>query len=143
MPAYAEVHVELGDFAEARTIAAECLSKAETKELARVKIAAEQVGMFIRLYSGERGSNWSEDAQRVAQEAINVLTGTDAHDELSNSYRLIALVHQNAGRLDEAGTTIGLVAEHARLAVTSAWSREAVLVYHSARSSVRLRCRTP
>ena len=116
LPAYAEVHVELGDFAEARTIAAECLSKAETKELARVKIAAEQVGMFIRLYSGERGRNWSEDAQRVAQEAINVLTGTDAHDELSNSYRLIALAHQNAGRLDEAGTTIGLVAEHARLA---------------------------
>ena len=65
------MQVELGDFAEARTIAAECLSKAETKELARVKIAAEQVGMFIRLYSGERGSNWSDDAQRVAQEAIN------------------------------------------------------------------------
>ena len=116
LPAYAEVHVELGDFAEARTIAAECLSKAQAKELARVKIAAEQVGMFIRLYSGERGSNWSDDAQRVAQEAITVLTGTDAHDELSNSYRLIALVHQNAGRLDEAATTIGLVAEHARLA---------------------------
>jgi len=83
--------------------------------LPRVKAAAELIGMLVRLYSGDRG-NWSEDAERVAREAIDALRSEEAHDELANAHRLLALALQNGGRLAQAAEEIRQVIEHARKA---------------------------
>ena len=78
-----------------------------------MKLAGELIGMFIRLYSGEQGG-WSNDSKRVADLVIETLRNEDAHEELANGYRLLALVHQNGGRLEEAIEAIKLVTFHAR-----------------------------
>ena len=105
LPAYAEVLMELGEFASARSVLVEASQLAASGGFPRVSHAAALVGMLVRLYSGEPG-NWSSDAQAVAESAIGALRSQEAPDELANAYRLIALVHQIAGRHAEAATAI-------------------------------------
>jgi tetratricopeptide (TPR) repeat protein len=112
LPTYAEVLMELGEYGEARTVLSEASSVAESP---RVKVAAELIGMLIRLSSGDRG-NWSEDARDLAERAVATLNLEEAHDELATAYRVLALAHQHGGRLEEAATAIEQLISHARRA---------------------------
>ena len=115
LPPFAEVLMELGDFAEARSIVDDVMTAADQGSLPRVKIAAQLVRMLVQLYSGEQG-NWSEDAQRLAKEAIPLLEREEAHEELANGWRVIALVHHMAGHHVQAAAALDRVIEYARQA---------------------------
>jgi len=115
LPVYGEVLMELGKFAEARSVLNEAASAAESIGIPRIKAAAQIVAMLVRLHSAEE-RNWSEEASRVARDAIAALQKEDANDELATAYRLLALSHQNRGELAQAAEAIEQVTRFARLA---------------------------
>jgi class 3 adenylate cyclase/tetratricopeptide (TPR) repeat protein len=115
LPAFAEVLMELGNFAEARSIVNDVMTVADHGARPRVKIAAQLVGMLVQLYSGEQ-RNWSEDAQRLAKEALPLLEREQAHEELANGWRVLALVHHMGGHHVQAAAALDRVIEYARQA---------------------------
>ncbi|MEO7336648.1 MAG: adenylate/guanylate cyclase domain-containing protein [Caldimonas sp.] len=115
LPELAEVHLELGQFAEARALAEQAEGAARRVANHRVEAAALLVRMLIRLHSGEAG-NWSEATLHLTTQTIPTLEREGAHAELGKAWRLVALVQQIAGRLGEASEAITKVVTHARLA---------------------------
>ncbi len=113
LPVYGEALMEIGEFARARIVLADATEAAERLANPRALAAARLVLMFVRLHSGEQG-NWSVEAEAVASESIPVLERLAADEELANAWRLMALVHQNAGRHAKAATAIERVIVHAR-----------------------------
>jgi hypothetical protein len=61
LPELAEVQLELGKFAEARSIVDEASTIAESRGSDRAKAAAELVRLLLRLHGGELG-DWSDAA---------------------------------------------------------------------------------
>jgi predicted ATPase/class 3 adenylate cyclase len=115
LPTHAEVLMELGEFAEARATLGEALRAADQLKLPLVTASAQIVGMLVRLHNQDEG-NWSAEAQAVAESAIETLAPAQADEELAVAYRLLALAHQNAGRMQAAISAIEQVANHARRA---------------------------
>jgi tetratricopeptide (TPR) repeat protein len=115
LPELAEVLMELGDFEPSRSLLAEAAAEAERCDRPRVKAAAHLVRLLVRLFSREPG-NWSEETLRLPAEIIPRLQADGAHDELAKAWRLIAMTHQIAGRLEQAGEAIAMVIDHARQA---------------------------
>jgi ATP/maltotriose-dependent transcriptional regulator MalT len=70
--------------------------------------------MFVRLYSGEQHSDWSDEALHVAHELIPVLEGEGADAELATAWRLVVLVHGIAGRFSQVGEAVERSIVHAR-----------------------------
>ncbi|MEO5844728.1 MAG: AAA family ATPase, partial [Caldimonas sp.] len=115
LPELGEVLLELGQFADARTVVDEPLERAKSAGNKRVEASALLVRMLVRLHSGESGS-WSDAALELTTTIIPLLEQQEAHGELGKAWRLVAMVHQIAGRFGEAGETIAKVIKHARLA---------------------------
>jgi len=115
LPELGEVLLELGQFADARTVVDEPLERAKSAGNKRVEASALLVRMLVRLHSGESGS-WSDAALELTTTVIPLLEQQEAHGELGKAWRLVAMVHQIAGRFGEAGETIAKVIKHARLA---------------------------
>ena len=108
-----EALMELGDFAEARGVLAEAVAAAEAQGNHRVRIAAQLVGMLVRLYSAEAG-DWSDATLRLARESIPQLEAETAHAELAMAWRLISFVHGVAGRYRQLAEPLGRWRKHAR-----------------------------
>ncbi len=115
LPELGEVLLELGQFAESRTVVDEALASAKTVGNKRVEASALLARMLVRLHSGESGS-WSDAALELTTTVIPLLEQQEAHAELGKAWRLVAMVQQIAGRLGEASETISKVIKHARLA---------------------------
>jgi len=115
LPELGEVLLELGQFAESRTVVDEALASAKTVGDKRVEASALLARMLLRLHSGESGS-WSDAALELTTTVIPLLERQQAHAELGKAWRLVAMVQQNAGHLGEASETISKVIKHARLA---------------------------
>jgi class 3 adenylate cyclase/tetratricopeptide (TPR) repeat protein len=115
LPELGETLMELGDFAESRTVLAEAIGTAERAGNERLKTAAQLVGMLLRLYSAEPG-DWGAEALRLAEEAIPLLEREDAHDEIANAWRVIGFAHGIAGRYGRVGDAVAKCIAHARLA---------------------------
>jgi class 3 adenylate cyclase/tetratricopeptide (TPR) repeat protein len=114
LPELGEVLLELGQFAEARTVVEEALATAKSVGNRRVEASALLARMLVRLHSGESG-NWSDGAVELTTMVIPLLEEQSAHAELGKAWRLVAMVQQIAGRLGEASETISKVIHHARL----------------------------
>ena len=108
-----EALMELGDFAEARTVLADAVATAQTLGNHRVRIAARLVGMLVRLYSAEAG-DWSDATLRLARESIAELDADAAHAELAMAWRLISFVHGVAGRYRQLEEPLAHWRRHAR-----------------------------
>jgi class 3 adenylate cyclase/tetratricopeptide (TPR) repeat protein len=115
LPELGEVLLELGQFAESRTVVDEALATAKTVGNKRVEASALLARMLVRLHSGESG-NWSDAALELTTTVIPLLEEQGAHAELGKAWRLVAMVQQIAGKLGEASETIAKVIRHARLA---------------------------
>lgn len=115
LPGLGEALMELGEFAAARSVLDEAVAAADRASMPRAKAAAQLVGMLVQLHSGEQG-NWSDDAQRLANEVIPLLEREGIDEELANAWRLIAMAQQIAGRHAQAAEAIERVIEHARRA---------------------------
>ena len=115
LPELGEVLLEMGQFAEAKTVVDQAVVLAEAANNRRVKAAAELVRLLLRLHGGEEGK-WSDAALQLTDETIPALEREEAHAEVARAWRLVALVQQNSGRLGEAATSIAKVVEHARRA---------------------------
>jgi class 3 adenylate cyclase len=115
LPELGEALMELGEFAEARTVLGEAIATAVRSANQRLKAAAQLVEMLVRLYSADSG-NWSNDAMRLTQEAIPLLEREEAHSELARAWRLVQVVHGVAGRHEQALGAVTKVIAHARLA---------------------------
>ena len=118
LPELAEVLLEVGEFAEARSLLAEAESAALHRDDRRLLASAQLIGMFVRLYSGEPG-DWGAEALRVAHEAIAPLERAAAHGELAMAWRLIGFVHGVAGRYAQANAATVHYMDHARQAGNS------------------------
>jgi class 3 adenylate cyclase/tetratricopeptide (TPR) repeat protein len=115
LPELGEVLMELGDFTEMRSVLDRALAEADRHAYGQVKISARLVAMLARLYSGEPGS-WSDEALRLAQEVIPSLEHENAHNELANAWRLVAMTHLISGRHSPFGHAAEKVMLHARMA---------------------------
>lgn len=116
LPPLAEALMSLGDFAGARAALDEALAAADRHGDERVRGAARVQAMFVRLYSGDGGGDWSEASLRVADEVIPVLDRLDASAELAAAWRLVVLVHGIAGRYQKADEAGAKSIAHARRA---------------------------
>jgi tetratricopeptide (TPR) repeat protein len=110
-----EVQMELGDFAEARTVLAEAQTAAERAEIRRIATSAQLLSARLRIYSAEPG-DWSEVALRLANDAIPILEAEAAHPELARAFRLIGFVHGSAARYGQSSDAVIRSMNHARLA---------------------------
>ena len=79
-----------------------------------MKVSAEVVRLLLFRHSGE-AADWEKEATALV-ETIPALAAEDAHAEIAKTWRVVALVQQNSGRLGEAAQSIAKVVEHARLA---------------------------
>jgi tetratricopeptide (TPR) repeat protein len=115
LPELGEVLLELGQFAEARTVVDEALETARAAGNPKIEASARLTRMLVRLHSGESGS-WSDGALELTTDVIPLLERQQAHGELARAWRLVAMVQQIAGQLAKASETIASVIHHARLA---------------------------
>jgi tetratricopeptide (TPR) repeat protein len=116
LPELAETLIGIGDFSAAREVLDEAGRAADACGDHRVKAASALIGMFVRLYSGEQQTDWSEATLRVAHELIPVLQREEAHNELATAWRLVVLVHGIAGHYTLASSAVDHAIHHARLA---------------------------
>jgi tetratricopeptide (TPR) repeat protein len=105
LPELAEVLMDLGDFEPARALLGEAAVGAERFNNSRVRAAAQLVRLLVRLYSGEP-VNWGDETVKLTDETIPMLLRESAHEELAKAWRLIAMTHQIAGRLDRSAEAI-------------------------------------
>ncbi len=115
LPELGETLMELGDFAQARTVLDASLAHAERLNDTRLKAAAMLLRMQVRLYGGEPG-DWGEQTLRVATEAVAALEPLQADAELAIAWRLIGYVHGVAGRYGQVREAATRVVTHARRA---------------------------
>ncbi len=115
LPELGEALMEIGDFAEARSVIDEALSAAERLGDTRLYASARLRRMFVRLYGGEQG-DWSGEALQAAEEAVAALEPLGAHNELAIAWRLTAFVHGVAGRYVQANEATVHYMRHARTA---------------------------
>jgi class 3 adenylate cyclase/tetratricopeptide (TPR) repeat protein len=114
LPELAETLTALGDFAGAKSAIDEALTGAERTGDRRLHASSRLTAMFVRLYSGEQHSDWSDEALHVAHELIPVLEGEGADAELATAWRLVVLVHGIAGRFSQVGEAVERSIVHAR-----------------------------
>jgi tetratricopeptide (TPR) repeat protein len=115
LPELGETLLEIGDFAEARTVLDEAIGEGERRADARLKATAELLRMRVRLFSGEPGE-WSAEILRLADQAIPTLERCGAHGDLARAWRLLAFVHGVAGRYGKSTEAVVESIKHARLA---------------------------
>jgi len=111
LPELGEALMELGEFAEARTV----LDAACAAPDPQLKATAQALRMLVRLYSAEPGE-WSERALGVAHEVIARFESQPAHDALAAAWRLVAVVQGVAGRYREANVAVARALAEARSA---------------------------
>ena len=116
LPELAETLTAVADFAGANAALDEALTAAERTGDHRLHATSRITAMFVRLYSGEQQSDWSDEALRVAHELIPVLESEAADAELATAWRLVVLVHGIAGRFSLATEAVERSIEHARRA---------------------------
>ncbi|HEU5297691.1 MAG TPA: adenylate/guanylate cyclase domain-containing protein [Burkholderiaceae bacterium] len=114
LPELGEVLLDLGQFAEARSLVSEALERAQASGNRTIEASARLARMLVRLHS-EPG-NWSDGVAELTMSVIPLLEQEAAHGELAKAWRLVALAQQNAGHMDQASETIENVIRHARLA---------------------------
>jgi tetratricopeptide (TPR) repeat protein len=110
-----EVLMEVGDFAESRTVLDEAHLAAERTENQRVAASARLFRMRVRFFSAEPG-DWGDATLRTAEETIPLFEAQDAHPELARAWRLIGLVHGIAARYGQSTDAVSRSMTHARLA---------------------------
>jgi class 3 adenylate cyclase/tetratricopeptide (TPR) repeat protein len=114
LPELGETLMGLGDFGAAHEILEEARLAADGLGNQRIRASSELIGIFIRLYRGERGG--SEQTLATAHELVSVLEREAAHSELATAWRLIVVVHGIAGRYRLASEAAEHSIAHARLA---------------------------
>jgi len=110
-----EVLMEVGDFAESRTVLEEAQVLAEGIENQRIAASARLFRMRVRFFSAEPG-DWGDATLRTAEEAIPLFKAQAAHPELARAWRLIGLVHGIAARYGQSTEAVGHSMTYARLA---------------------------
>ncbi|MEO6745220.1 MAG: AAA family ATPase [Caldimonas sp.] len=115
LPETGEVLVELGEYADARTLADRAHAWADRVANARVQAAATLVRLLVKVHTGEAGG-WSEVLAELEHKTVPMLEREGAHGEIAKAWRFVALVHQIAGRLGQASEVIPKIVAHARLA---------------------------
>ncbi|MFZ2652074.1 MAG: hypothetical protein WA210_18405, partial [Burkholderiaceae bacterium] len=115
LPQFGQTLMDLGDFQAANEVLAEAIGLADRQGNRRIKIAAQLVEIWVRRYTAEPGP-WTDDALRMASEAVPLLEHDAAHLELASAWRLIGLAHGIAGRYGKAGDAAARYTAHARLA---------------------------
>ncbi len=115
LPEFGEVLLELGDFAQARTVLAEAQVMAERVANRRIAASAQLLRMRVRLFSAEPG-DWTEETLRMADEIIPLFESEGAHSELARAWRLIGFVHGIAARYAQSSDAVSRSMTHARLA---------------------------
>jgi class 3 adenylate cyclase/tetratricopeptide (TPR) repeat protein len=115
LPELGEALMELGEFAEMRDVLDRASAEADRHGNARIRTSARLVAMLARLYSGEPG-NWGDEVQSLTTDVIPSLERADAHNELANAWRLVAMTHLVSGRHSPFGQAAERVMQHARLA---------------------------
>ncbi len=110
-----EALMELGDFADARSVLAEAQATAERVANRRVAASVQLLRMRVRLYSAEPG-DWSDETLRMAEAAIPLFEREAAHPELARAWRLIGFVHGIAARYGQSDDAVRRSMTHARLA---------------------------
>jgi tetratricopeptide (TPR) repeat protein len=115
LPEFGEVLLELGDFAQSRTVLAEAQAMAERVANRRIAASAQLLRMRVRLFSAEPG-DWTEETLRRADEAIPLFESEGAHPELARAWRLIGFVHGIAARYGQSSEAVSRSMTHARLA---------------------------
>ncbi len=115
LPEFGEVLLELGDFAQARTVLDQAQAAAERAGNRRIAASAQLLRMRVRIFSAEPG-DWSEETLRVAHESIPLFERESAHPELARVWRLMSMVNGTAGRYGQASDDLTRSMEHARLA---------------------------
>ena len=84
LPELGEVQLELGQFAEARTVIDEALAKVDSQRDRRVKASAELVRLLIGFHSGE-AVKWGNAAVQLTAETIPALEREGAHGEVAKT----------------------------------------------------------
>ena len=115
LPELAEVLIDLGEYETARKVADQAHAWADRLADSRVKASALLVRLLVKVHTGE-AEEWSETLAALTNETIPGLERDEAHSEIAKSWRLVALVHQIAGRLEAASEPIAKIVTHARLA---------------------------
>jgi len=115
LPEFAEVLLEIGEFAQARAILDEAQIDAASAGNHRIEASAHLLRMRVGLNSAEPGIT-GEETLRLANEAIPLLEAEDAHRELARAWRLIGVVHGIAARYQQFTDAVSRSMTHARLA---------------------------
>jgi tetratricopeptide (TPR) repeat protein len=110
-----EVLMEVGDFAQSRTVLDEAQVIARQTGNRRIAASAELFRMRARLFSAEPG-DWGDPTLAMAAEAIPLFEAQGAHPELARAWRLIGLVHGIAARYGDSTDAVSHSMTHARLA---------------------------
>ncbi len=115
LPDLAAVLLQLGDFAQSRTVLAEAQAEAQHVGNRRIVAVAQLLRMRVRLSSAEPG-DWSDETLRLANEAIPLFESEAAHAELARAWSLVGVVHGIAARYGECTDAVSRSMTHARLA---------------------------
>ena len=110
-----EVLLELAAFPEAHSVLAEAQKAAEHAGNRRVAASAQLLRMRVRIFNAEPGAS-SDEALRLANEAIPLLEAEGAHRELARAWHMVGMIHGSSARYGLADDAVSRSTTHARLA---------------------------
>lgn len=116
LPELAETLIGMGDFDGARAMLNEARAAGERSDDVRLVAAAELLGQFLRVYSGDQPEGWGDEVLRQCAGLVPRLEADSAHNELATAWRLVAMVNGMAGRYGAANDAVMRSITHARQA---------------------------
>lgn len=116
LPELAETLIGMGDFDGARAMLDEARAAGERSGDVRLTAAAELLGQFLRVYSGEQPDGWGDEVLRQCGALVPKLEAQAAHNELATAWRLVAMVNGMAGRYGAANDAVARSIDHAQQA---------------------------
>ena len=115
LPELGEVLIELGDFAEARTVLDEAQAAAERAENRRIAASARLFRMRVRFFSASRVTGVKRRCAR-RRRRFPCSRARRRIQSLARAWRLIGLVHGIAARYGQSTDAVSRSMTHARLA---------------------------
>jgi len=104
-PELGEALLQIGDFAHAESLLQDAVATAEVANEPTLAANAELVRMLVLLLSGD-SAGWEAAATRAAEDAIELCRRAGDEAGLARAWRLLAWMHGQAGRYEDAARAL-------------------------------------
>ena len=104
-PELGEALLQIGDFAHAESLLQDAVATAEVANEPTLAANAELVRMLVLLLSGD-SAGWEAAATKAAEDAIELCRRAGDEAGLARAWRLLAWMHGQAGRYEDAARAL-------------------------------------